>query len=84
MVLITHHMDECADADRLIVMSQGQIAADGKPAEIFAQVERMRSLGLDVPETTGLLYELSQAGLELPLEALQVEACAEAIANALK
>ena len=84
VVLITHHMDECADADRLIVMSQGQIAADGKPAEIFAQVEQMRSLGLDVPETTGLLYELNQAGFDLPLDALHTEPCAEAIANALR
>ena len=84
VVLITHHMDECVGADRLIVMSQGQIAADGKPAEIFSQVERMRALGLDVPETTGLLYELKQAGLDVPLDALEPEACAEAIAGALR
>ena len=83
VVLITHHMDECVGADRLIVMARGRIEADGKPAEIFAQVERMRALGLDVPETTGLLYELRQAGLDLPLDALEVDRCAEASALAM-
>ena len=84
VVLITHHMDECIGADRLLVMSQGRVAADGTPAEIFAQVERMRSLGLDVPETTSLLFDLRQEGLEVPLNALDVESCAESIVQALR
>ncbi len=84
VVWITHHMDECIHADRLLIMDQGQIAEDGTPAEIFSRVERMKELGLDVPETTGLLYELRQEGLDLPLDALETEACAEAIAQLLR
>ena len=84
VVLITHHMDECVGADRLIVMSEGRIAADGSPAEVFSQVELMKREGLTVPETTKLLYDLRRAGMDLPLDALDTEACAEAIAAALK
>ncbi len=84
VVLVTHHMDECVGADRLLVLDRGQIALDGTPAEIFSQVERMRALGLDVPETTQLLYELRQEGLDVPLDALDVDSCAGAIAAALK
>lgn len=84
VVLITHHMDECVGADRLVVMSNGHIIADGRPAEVFAQVELMKSEGLDVPETTRLIYELNQEGFRLPLEALTVDACADAIAKLLK
>lgn len=84
VVLITHHMDECVGADRLVVMSNGSIIADGRPAEVFAQVELMKSEGLDVPETTRLIYELNQEGFQLPLEALTVDECADAIAKLLK
>ncbi len=84
VVLITHHMDECIGADRLVVMSNGKIIADGKPAEVFSQVELMHSEGLDVPETTRLMYELNCEGMKLPLEALDVASCADAIAEALK
>lgn len=83
VVLITHHMDECIDADRLIVMSNGYIAADGSPAEVFSQVELMEREGLSVPETTRLLYELNGRGFDLPLSALSVEDCAEHICNSL-
>ncbi|MGI5936456.1 MAG: energy-coupling factor transporter ATPase [Oscillospiraceae bacterium] len=83
VVLITHHMDEAIDADRLIVMSDGKIIADGKPAEIFSQVEALKSQGLTVPETTELLWELNQEGMNLPLEALSVEECAQVIAARL-
>lgn len=79
VVLITHHMDECVGADRLIVMSKGHIVADGTPAAVFSQVELLEREGLTVPETTRLLYELNRAGLALPLSALSVEECAEAI-----
>ena len=79
VVLITHHMDECIAADRLIVMSDGEIIADGTPKQVFPQVELMRANGLDVPATVGLLYALKRRGCELPLDALTVEECAEAL-----
>lgn len=81
VVLITHHMSECIGADRLIVMSDGSIVADGTPQEVFSQVELMRSEGLGVPATTELLYELNKSGYRLPLTALTVEECADEIAK---
>ena len=84
VVLITHHMDECIGADRLIVMSDGEIIADGTPREVFPQVELMRSNGLDVPATVGLLYELKKHGYDVPLDALTVEECAEALYRVFK
>ena len=83
VVLITHHMDECVGADRLVVMSEGRIVADGSPAVVFSQVELMEREGLSVPETTRLLYDLRADGLPLPLDALDVEACADAVAACL-
>lgn len=83
VVLITHHMIECISCDRLIVMAKGEVVLDGAPGKIFSQVERMRSLGLDVPETTGILYELRKAGLDVPLDALGNKECAAAIAAVL-
>ena len=84
VVLITHHMDECVGADRLVVMSRGSIVADGTPAEVFSRVELMESEGLSVPETTRLLYELDREGFDLPLTALEIEACADEIAGKIK
>ena len=84
VVLITHHMDEAAKADRLIVMDHGKVIADGAPRTVFQDVEGLRSVGLTVPEPVGLLYELRRAGLDVPLDALSVEECAAAIAKALK
>ena len=81
VVLITHHMSECIGADRLIVMSDGSIVADGTPQEVFSQVELMRSEGLGVPATTELLYELNKSGHRLPLTALTFEECADEIAK---
>ena len=84
VVLITHHMDECVGADRLIVMSNGSIVADGVPAEVFADIELMEREGLTVPETTRLLYDLKQRGMDLPLTALDVDACAKEIVEKLR
>ena len=84
VVHITHHMEECIGADRLIVMSEGRVVADGSPVEVFSQVELLESEGLDVPATTRLIYELNQAGMHLPMRALTVQDCAAAIADALK
>ncbi|MBQ8975109.1 MAG: energy-coupling factor transporter ATPase [Oscillospiraceae bacterium] len=79
VVLITHHMDETIDADRLVVMSDGVIVMDGTPREVFKRVQELRALGLDVPETTDILYRLNEAGCDLPLDALSVEECAQTI-----
>lgn len=79
VVLITHHMREAALAQRVIAMSDGGILADGTPEEVFSQVELLRDAGLNVPETTQLLYALRQSGAELPLDALSVEECADAL-----
>ena len=84
VVLITHHMSECIGADRLVVMSEGRIVADGTPRDVFSQVELLRSEGLSVPVTTELIYELDKDGWELPLSALTVDECADAVAAALR
>ena len=84
VVLITHHMDECVGADRLVVMSEGRIVADGSPAAVFSQVELMEREGLSVPETTRLLYDLRADGFSLPLDALDPEECAALVAACLK
>ena len=84
VILITHHMNETIGADRLIVMAGGRIVEDGAPREVFTHVENMRKFGLTVPETTALLYELKNEGIDLPLDALSVEECAESIFSGLK
>ena len=76
LILITHHMDEAAQADRLIVMDHGKVIADGAPKSVFCRVEELKSVGLAVPETVELLWQLRQEGLDLPLDALSVEECA--------
>ena len=77
VVLITHHMDEAAQADRLVVMSKGKVIADGAPREVFKQVEALKEVGLTVPETTELLWELRKAGMDVSLDALSDEECAQ-------
>ena len=79
VVLITHHMDKAALADRLVVMADGHVVADGAPKTVFSRVEELRAVGLTVPETVELCYALRQDGLELPLDALSVEECAQAL-----
>ncbi|HCO63143.1 MAG TPA: energy-coupling factor transporter ATPase, partial [Clostridiales bacterium] len=83
VVLITHHMDEAAQAQRLVVMHQGRVVRDGAPAQVFQDVEGLRRLGLEVPEPVALLYELRRAGLDLPLDALTVEDCAALLRDLL-
>ena len=80
VVLITHHMNEAEEADRVIVMDDGKVAMDGAPAEVFTQVADLRAMGLTVPDTVDLLDRLRRAGVDVPLNALTVEACADAIA----
>ena len=82
VVLITHHMNEAMEADRAIVMNHGHIAVDGTPREVFARVEELRALGLAAPDTVELLYELRSRGIDIPLDAMTVEECADAICHA--
>ena len=77
VILITHHMDEAARADRVIAMSEGRIVADGTPQAVFAQEPLLRSVGLDVPQTEQLLLELKRRGVDIPTDALTPEACAQ-------
>ena len=83
VILITHHMDEAALADRLIVMHDGRIVGDGAPARVFQDVDGLRRLGLEVPETVSLMYELRRNGVNAPLDALDADACAAALASLL-
>ena len=80
VVLITHHMNEAEEADRVIVMDSGKVAMDGTPAEVFTRVADLRHMGLTVPDTVDLLDRLRRDGLNVPLDALTVGACADAIA----
>ncbi len=85
IILITHHMSECIDADRVVVFSDGLIVADGSPSEVFSHVELLESEGLSVPETTKLLFELSKEdGFELDLATLSTEDCADQILEVFK
>ena len=84
VVLITHHMDEAAKAQRVVVLHRGKIAADGTPKEVFSQVELLHDLGLAAPETVELCYELNQAGFDLPLDRLESEECAQTLYDCLK
>ena len=83
VVLITHHINEAEDADRVIVMDDGQVVLDGGPREVFTKVEDLRSMGLTVPDTIDLLDRLRRDGVAVPPDALTVEECADAIAAAL-
>ena len=83
VVLITHHMDEAALADRVVVMDSGGIVMDGPPREVLVRMEELRSIGLDAPHTVELLHGLREDGLDVPLDALGVQECAQAIVNAL-
>lgn len=79
VILITHHMNETIEADRLIVMSDGKIIGDGSPEAVFSDVEGLLAAGLTVPDTTRLIYELNKEGFNLPMNALGIEDCAKSI-----
>ena len=84
IVLITHHMDEAAQVQRVVVMHRGEIAADGKPEEVFSQVELLHRLGLAAPESVELCYELNREGFDLPLDRLNEKDCAKALFEAIQ
>ncbi len=79
IVLITHYMDEAVEADRIIVMEDGNIVMDGTPRQIFSEVEKVKKIGLDVPQVTELAYELRQEGINVPKDILTVEELVEAL-----
>ena len=79
VILITHHMDEAAQAGRVVVLHQGQIAADGTPKEVFSQVDLLHRLGLAAPDTVELCWELDRKGFHLPLDRLTIEECGQAL-----
>ena len=83
VILITHHMNEAEDADRVIVMDDGKVAMDGTPRQVFTRIDELRAMGLTVPDTVDLLDRLQKDGVEVPLDALTVEECADAIYHAL-
>ena len=84
VVLITHHMEEAAQAQRVVVLHKGQVAADGSPQEVFSQVELLHNIGLAAPETVELCYELNSRGFALPLDQLNVDECAQTLYDAVK
>ena len=83
VVLITHHMSEAEDADRVIVMNDGVVVMDGTPRQVFARGEELHGVGLAAPDTAELLNELGQAGLPATLDSLTVDQCADTICRAL-
>ncbi len=84
IVLITHYMEEAAQADRVVVIDSGEIIIDGKPKQVFSQVQTLRNLGLDVPQVTELCFELRKAGVEIPQDIITEEECVEALYALLK
>jgi len=84
VVLITHHMDEAAKAQRVVVLHKGTVAADGTPGEVFSQVEMLHKIGLAAPDTVELCWELNQNGFSLPLDKLSIEDCAQALYDCVK
>ena len=83
VVLITHYMDEAAQADRTVVIDDGEIVLDGTPKEVFKNVEKLKSLGLDVPKVTELAYELRKMGIEISDDVLTVDECFDEIIRIL-
>lgn len=84
VVLITHHMDEAAQAQRVVLLEKGTVVADGNPEAVFSNVELLHSIGLAAPETVELCYTLNQEGFHLPLNRLDIEKCAQTLYDEVK
>ena len=84
VVLITHHMDEAAQCQRVVVLHKGKVVTDGSPREVFSQVELLHDIGLAAPESVELCWELNKQGFDLPLDRLNPEECAQALYDAVK
>ncbi|SHE71866.1 energy-coupling factor transporter ATPase [Caloramator proteoclasticus] len=77
IILITHFMEEAVDADRVVVMDDGKIVAEGTPREVFSKVELLKKLGLDVPQVTELAYELKKSGLNIRQDIITIDELVE-------
>ncbi len=84
IVLITHYMDEAVQADRVVVIDNGRIVMDDKPKKIFSQVNKLKTLGLDVPQVTELVYTLNADGFDLDPEIITEDECVDALYELLK
>ena len=84
VVLITHHMDEAAKAGRVVVLHKGDVVADGSPEKVFSQVALLHDIGLAAPDTVELCYALNQEGFSMPLDALDIEKCAQTLCKTLE
>ena len=83
VVLITHHMEEAAQAQRVIVLHKGEVDLDGCPEQVFSQIEKLHAIGLAAPETAELCYALNKEGFSLPLDKLDIDSCADAILKSI-
>lgn len=84
VVLITHYMDEAALADRVVVMEKGKVIIDDVPKKVFSKVEKIKEIGLDVPQVTELIYELRKRGIDMPDDIITVEECSAVLLERLK
>ena len=84
IILITHHMEEAALADRVVVLSKGKVELDGSPKYVFSQVDRLHAIGLAAPDTVELCWELNKLGFDLPLDRLEIDDCAQTLYDVLK
>jgi len=84
VILITHYMDEAALADRVIVMEKGKVVIDDVPKKVFSEVEKIKAIGLDVPQVTELFFKLREMGIDLPDDVITVEECRQVLLNKLK
>lgn len=83
IVLITHYMEEAAQADRIIVMDNGNVVLEDNPKKVFSQVEKLKSIGLDVPQVTELCYQLQQNGIDIGTEIIDEDECVDALISLL-
>ena len=79
VILITHYMDEAAEADRVVVMDKGKVIIEGIPRDVFSHVETMKRIGLDVPQVTEICYELRKAGIDIDTKILNVNEMVSAL-----
>lgn len=84
IILITHYMEEAENADRVIIMNDGEIIDDGTPKSVFRNVQKLKEVGLDVPQTTELLYALKQNGFDIDTNIISIDETVNAIRSALE
>ncbi len=84
VILITHHMDEAAKADRVVVLHKGIVEMDGTPKEVFSQIEKLHSIGLRAPDSSELLWALNREGFRLDIRCIEENECVQALCEALQ